>query len=69
MGSKVRWHDCTEQSRRTVRDVKVAASGLYDVTEHMKSNLHTANVKCHEEGATVKAFSSRDRTVATLVTR
>ena len=27
------------------RDVKVAASGLYDVTEHMESNLHTANLK------------------------
>ena len=38
------------------RVVKVAASGLYDVTEHMKSNLHTANLKRHEEGATVKTF-------------
>ena len=30
-----------------------SASGLYDVTEHIKSNLHTANVKCHEVGVTV----------------
>ena len=38
------------------RDVKVAASGLYDVTEHQKSNLLSANVKHHEKGATVDGF-------------
>ena len=38
------------------RDVKVAASGRYDVNEHIKSNLHNANLKKHEEGATVRAF-------------
>ena len=38
------------------RDVKVAASGLYDITEHTKSNLHAANLKRHEEGATVNTF-------------
>ncbi|KAI0231366.1 hypothetical protein LSAT2_018269 [Lamellibrachia satsuma] len=38
------------------RDVKVAASDLYDVNEHIKSNLHKVNLKNHDEGATVRAF-------------
>ena len=38
------------------RDVKVVASGLYDVNEHIKSNLHKANLKKHEERTTVRAF-------------
>ena len=38
------------------RDVKVAASGLYDVNEYIKSNLHKANLIKHEEVATVIAF-------------
>ena len=37
-------------------DVKVAASGLYDVNEHIKSNLYKANLKKHVEGANVRAF-------------
>ncbi|KAI0231647.1 hypothetical protein LSAT2_017998, partial [Lamellibrachia satsuma] len=37
-------------------DVKVAASGRYDVNEHVKASLHQPNLKQHEEGATVRAF-------------
>ena len=37
-------------------DVKVATSSLYDVNEHIMSNMHKANLKKHEEGATMRVF-------------
>ena len=38
------------------RDVKVAASDLYDVKEHMNSKLHASNLKMHEDATTVRDF-------------
>ena len=35
------------------RDIKVAASGIYDLKEHFKSNLHIKNVRESEKQRTM----------------
>ena len=38
------------------RDVKVSASGVYDVKEHIRSKVHQTNEELRDKHATVKAF-------------
>ena len=40
------------------REVKVAASGVYDVKEHIKSNMHQRNAREFEKQPTINCFTA-----------